>query len=64
MLHFAQDMTSQGFNLTNSLDFITEKLNTKGVLITRGWENFDHIATHAEFTTLEVNVIALKLDIN
>ena len=63
MFDFSKHMSCQRLNLTYPLNLIAEKFNTKGILIPRGWENFDDIATHAEFTTLEVNVIALKLNI-
>ena len=63
MVHFAQDSTCQGFNLTNPVNLISEKLHPKGMLIPGSWENLHHIATNPEFTPLKVNVIALKLDI-
>ncbi len=63
VVHIAQNLTCQAFNLTNAVNFIPEKLHTEGVFITRSWENLHHISTYTEASPLEVNVIALKLDI-
>ena len=63
MVHFTQDSTCQGFNLTNPVNFISEKLYPKGMFIPGSWENLHHITTNPEFPPLKVNVIALKLDI-
>ena len=63
MVHLTQDSTCQGFNLTNPVNLISEKLYSKGMLIPRSWENLHHITTNTEFPPLKVNVIALKLDI-
>ena len=63
MVHLTQDSSCQGFNLTNPVNLISEKLHPKGMLIPRSWENLHHITTNPEFPPLKVNVIALKLDI-
>ena len=34
------------------------------MLITRSWENLDHISSNTELAPLKVDVIALKLDIH
>ena len=34
------------------------------MLITRSWENLDHIPTNTEFPPLEINVIAFELNIH
>mgnify|MGYP001790054778 CR=1 FL=1 len=44
--------------------FISEELNTKGMLVTRCWENLHHIPTYAKSSPLEINVITLKLNID
>ena len=64
VVHFTKDLTSQSFNLTDAVNFIPKKLNAKGMLITRSWENLHHISTDTEFAPLKVDVIALKLDIH
>ena len=64
VLNFTEIASCQTFNLTNTVNLITEKFDTKGVLITAGRENLDHITAYTEFSTLEINVISLKLDIN
>ena len=64
VLNLAEIASCQTFNLTDAVNLITEKFHTKGVFIAAGRKNFDHIATHTEFPTLEINVISLKLDIN
>ena len=64
MVHLTQDSTCQGFNLTNPVNLISEKLHPKGMLIPRSRENLHHITANSEFSPLKVNVIALKLDID
>ena len=64
VLNFTEIASCQTFNLTDAVNLITEKFDTKGVLITAGRKDFDHITTYTEFPTLEINVISLKLDIN
>ena len=64
MLYFSQVLASQTLNLPNSIDFIPEKFHTKGMLIPAGWENLHHISTNPKTAPLEVNIIALKLDIH
>ena len=64
MLYFTQVLASQTLNLPNPIDFIPEKLHPKGMLIPAGWENLDHISTDPKTAPLEVDIIALKLDIH
>ena len=64
VLNFTEITSGQTLNLTNAVNLITEKFDTKGMFITASRENFDYITTYTEFPTLEINVISLKLDIN
>ena len=64
VVHISQNLARQSFNLTNPLNLVPEKLNAKGMLITRSRENFNHIPTNTEFPPLKVDIIALKLDIH
>ena len=63
MIHLTQDSTCQGFNLTNPVNLISEKLYPKSMFIPRSWKNLHYITTNSEFPPLKVNVIALKLDV-
>ena len=64
VLNLAEIASCQTFNLTDTVNLITEKFHTKGVFIAAGRENLDYITAYTEFPTLEINVISLKLDIN
>ena len=64
VLNFTEIASCQTFNLTDAVNLITEKFDTKGVFIAAGRENLDYITAYTEFPTLEINVISLKLDIN
>ena len=63
MVHLTQNSTCQGFDLTDPVNLISEKLYPKCMFIPRSRKNLHHISTNPEFPPLKVNVIALKLDI-
>ena len=64
MIHFTQNLSRQRFYFSNTVNFITKKLYSKSMLITRSRKNFYYITTHPEFPPLKINIITLKLDIH
>ena len=48
----------------NPINFVTEKLDSNRMVITTGRENFNDIAAHSKATTLKINVVSIKLNIN
>ena len=47
-----------------ALDLVAEELDADGALVLVGREDLDHVAAHAEGAAVEVDVVALVLDVD
>ena len=64
MIHITQNLSCQGFYLTDPVNFVPEKFHPKSMLVSGSWKDFHHITANSKFSPLKVNIIALKLDIH
>ena len=63
MISRTNHFTRQSIDFGNPINFITEKFNADGVIITTGWENFHHISPYPKTTALKINIVTIKLNI-
>ncbi len=59
-----QHASAHGIDLSNRFDLVAEELDADGALMFVGGKNLDDVATDAERAAVEVDIVALVLDVD